>query len=568
MAAVSSTKEAPVTEDGPDEKGQVSRAAHLLAAMTMLSRVAGLLRDVSVGAVFGTSAAADAFFVAFRIPNLMRRMVAEGATSAAFVPVFTESLANEGLEGCMTASAAVGGTAIVVLAVLTVVGMALAGPLTALFAPGFQADPSKQALTVSLTRWTFPYLFLVGTAAWEMGVHHTLRRFALPAAGPVLMNLAIIAAALGVAPHLSSPAWALVGGVLAGGVLQACVQMPSLRRLGLRPRMLLAVRHPAVARCARLMVAAVAGGSIYQVSVVVATVFASLLPARTVSYLWYADRVFEFPLGIVAVAVGTAALPSLAAQASSRRLEAMGQTLVHSMSLTIAFCLPAAIGLLLLARDITTLLFERGSFTASDSAMTAWALEAGVPGLLGVAMVRVLSAAFFALEKPRIPVLAGLGSLVLSCILSVALMGPVQDVTSWAGAPVQWLQQHIGIVDMRHAGLSLATGLSASVDAAVLLVVVRRVLPSLDLAPLARSTLVHAAAGVAMAIAVEGWMSVSSQWSFGGVLALKVGVAVTLGCASYLAVASRLGSAEIDELLARFRTSATATGGIDGRAPS
>ena len=351
-----------------DERGRVSRAAHVLAAMTMVSRVAGLARDVAVSAVFGTGPWADAFFVAFRIPNLMRRVVAEGATSAAFVPVFSESLASGGPGAAIRAAGAVGGAAVALLSVLTVAGMAAAGPLTRMFAPGFSRDAAKEALTVSLTCWTFPYLLLVGAAAWAMGVHHTFRRFALPAAGPVLMNLAIIACALGLAPRMQAPAYALVAGVLIGGAAQLAVQMPSLWRIGLRPAMLVQPGHPAVRRCGRLVFAALLGGSVYQVNVLVATVFASLLPAGTVSYLWYADRVFEFPLGIVAVAVGTAALPSLSTQAAARHFDGMGETVMHAMSLTIAFCLPAAIGLLLLSHDITALLFERGSFAANDTA--------------------------------------------------------------------------------------------------------------------------------------------------------------------------------------------------------
>src|SRR5688572_9127316 len=203
----------PRAPDGPvreivDERATVSRAARVVAAMTMASRVAGLVRDAAISAVFGTGAGADAFFVAFRIPNLMRRVVAEGATSAAFVPVFTDNLRSGGREAAVRASAAVGGAAVLVLTALTALGMVLAGPLTSLFAPGFASDPAKQDLTVSLTRGTFPYLLLVGSAAWAMGVHHTFRRFALPAAGPVLMNLSMIAFALVAAPRMDAPAWA------------------------------------------------------------------------------------------------------------------------------------------------------------------------------------------------------------------------------------------------------------------------------------------------------------------------------------------------------------------------
>lgn len=534
-----------------DERGRVSRAAHLLAAMTMVSRVAGLARDAAVSAVFGTGAGADAFFVAFRIPNLMRRVVAEGATSAAFVPVFTESLASGGPKAAIRAAGAVGGAAVLLLAALTVAGMAASAPITHLFAPGFSRDAAKEALTASLTCWTFPYLLLVGAAAWAMGVHHTFRRFGLPAFGPVLMNLSIIAFALGAAPRMEAPAYALVAGVLVGGALQVAVQAPSLWRLGLRPAMFTEFGHPAVQRCGRLMVAALLGGSVYQVGVLVATMFASLLPAGTVSYLWYADRVFEFPLGIVAVAVGTAALPSLSSQATAGHLEGMAETVVHAMSLTIAFCLPAAVGLLLLSHDITALLFERGNFGAHDTAMTAWALQASVPGLLGVGLVRVLSAAFFALERPRVPVLAGVSTLVLGALLSVALMGPAEQGPAWwGGDALAALQRTLAVADLRHAGLSLATGLSSTVNAALLLLVLRRILPAMNLGRLARSTLLHLAAAGVMFAVVLAWTHVAASWSFHGAVMLRVGVAVAGGCACYLGSAALLGSGEILELLA------------------
>lgn len=541
---------APAGARGGGENSRISRAAQVLGLMTALSRAAGLARDVAISAVFGTSAAADAFFVAFRIPNLMRRVVAEGAASAAFVPVFVESLAREGEQGAARAAGAVGGASVLLLSLLTAVFMAWAEPLTRLFAPGFSRDPEKLALTVALTRWTFPYLLLVGTAAWAMGVHHTFRRFALPALGPVLMNVAIIVAALGLAPWLEQPAWALVAGVLAGGSAQVAVQLPSLRRLGIAPAMLLAIGHPAVRRCGRLMLSVLVGGSVYQLGVMLSTLFASLLPPGTVSYLWYADRVFEFPLGVVAVAVGTAALPSLSAQAAADRIDAMGETVAHAISLTVALCLPAAVGLLLLSDDITALLFQRGSFSAHDSAMTAWALRASVPGLLGVGLVRVLTSAFFALGMARIPVLAGVLALVVDALLSIALMGPAEPGQTWWGAQLlAEISAVLSIADLRHAGLSLATGLAATVNALLLLVLLRRELPAMQLLPVARSVLRHLLAAAAMTVVVLGWKGLAGAWQFPGALAAGVLGAVAIGSASYLMVAALAGSDEIRELL-------------------
>ncbi len=551
-----------------DERARISRAARVVAAMTMASRVAGLVRDAAISAVFGTGAGADAFFVAFRIPNLMRRVVAEGATSAAFVPVFTDSLTSGGRAAAIRAAAAVGGAALIVLAALTLLGMAFSGPLTTLFAPGFASDPAKQELTVSLTRWTFPYLLLVGSAAWAMGVHHTFRHFALPAAGPVLMNLSMIAFALFAAPRMEAPAWALVAGVLAGGAAQVAIQFPALWSYGLRPAMFAELAHPAVRRCGGLVFAALVGGSVYQVNVLLGTVFASLLPAGSVSYLWYADRLFEFPLGIVAVAVGTAALPSLSAQASGKDYESMGETVVHSMSLTIAFCLPAAVGLWLLSHDITSLLFERGSFSATDTAMTARALEAGVPGLVGVGLVRVLSSAFFALEATRVPVTAGIATMVLNVVLSIAFMGAPSHGQPWWGASMlDAASRVLSVADLRHAGLSLATGLAATANALLLLALLRRRLPSMSLASFARSAMLHLAAAGAMALVVLTWLAMLGEADFAGIAIARVGGGVVLGCAAYFAASAALGSREILELMQAAGLARAGNDAADGRRP-
>jgi len=544
-----------------DRRRDVSRAAHLLAALTMLSRVGGLLRDVAVSAVFGTGAAADAFFVAFRIPNLFRRVVAEGASSAALVPVFAERLIRGGRPEALRAAGAVGGAAFMVLLALTLVGMALAAPLTSAFAPGFVRDAAKEGMTIALTRWTFPYLLLVGAAAWAMGVLHTFRYFALPALGPLLLNLAIIASVLLLGPHLAAPEYALVAGVLAGGLLQFLIQVPALFRLGLRLPMLADFSHPALRRTGRLVVPVVFGGAVYQINVLVATVFASLLPDRSVSYLWYADRVFEFPLGIVAVAAGTAALPSLAEYAKAGRIEAMVDTIVDSLGLVIAFCLPAAVGLALLAPDIVAVLFERGRFSAQDTAMTAWALRAYVPGLLSVAVVRVLAAVFYAVERPRVPVYAATLALLVNVFFDLALMGPVgfsdPGLDWWLGAWIARAAEALRIADLRHAGLALATGIAATANAAVLLVVLARRLPALRLAPVARSAVLHATATAAMAVVIVALQlalqaaSAGSDW--GHWPALGATLLIAGGASAYVLCAIALGSREVRDLAAMVK---------------
>jgi len=329
-----------------------------MSALTLASRVAGLARDIVVGGAFGASPAADAFFVAFRIPNLFRRVVAEGAASSAFVPVFSSELARGGPPAAAEAARVVGFASVVWLTLLVALGMAFSDTVISVFAPGFTSDPAKHALTVSLTRMTFPYLLLVGLAAWAMGVLNTFRRFAVPAFGPVMLNLAIIAAVLGLTGRLEQPVYALVVGVLVGGFLQFAVQWPALRSVGVSfGGSASAFRHPAVRRVGRLLAPTIVGGAIYQINILVATIFASLLPGQSVSYLWYADRVFEFPLGVVAVAIGTAALPTLSGQAAVGRHDEMARSVSYSLRLVWAVCLPATLGLWMLAPQIIEVLF-------------------------------------------------------------------------------------------------------------------------------------------------------------------------------------------------------------------
>jgi putative peptidoglycan lipid II flippase len=527
----------------------------VLGGLTFLSRLAGLARDVVIGALFGASMGADAFFVAFRIPNLFRRVVAEGATSAAFVPVFSASLSEEGSERAVRAGGAVGAAAFVVLSVIVILGMVYSEAVVSLFAPGFSENPEKLALTVTLTRWTFPYLLFVGLAAWAMGLLHSFRRFAVPALGPILLNISIVVATTLLASRMVQPVYALVVGVLIGGFLQFAVQWPTLAGLGLRLRDLRLRRDPAIRRVGGLLVPTVFGGAVYQVNILVATVFASLLPDRSVSYLWYADRLFEFPLGIIAVAIGTAALPSFSAQASSGRLDEMASSVSYSLRLVWAISIPAVVGLWLLAPEVVSLLLERGQFTANDTAMTAWALKAYVVGMLGVASVRVLVSVFYAFERPRIPVIAAVVALVVNALADLALMGPTDANAPWWGAAyVASFGDAIRITDLRHAGLALGTSIAATVNAGILLVLTSRRLPDLRLAELAKSAAVHVVAAVAMgAVLIAYKASVGGQ---GGGLLYVLG-AIGSGAAVYFLTAWMLGSAEIRDLTgivtARFR---------------
>lgn len=547
MTHADATKTIPEGQPSLRTDRGIAKAAGILSALTLVSRVAGLARDVVVGAFFGASPAADAFFVAFRIPNLFRRIVAEGAASSAFVPVFTAERAKGGPYAAAEAARAVGWAAGLWLTVLVLAGMVFSDHVVALFAPGFTTDPSKLALTVQLTRLTFPYLLLVGLAAWAMGTLHSFGRFAAPALGPVLLNLAIIVSVLSLAARFDPPVLALVVGVLVGGLLQFLVQWPSLRAVGIKATGAGSPwSHPAIRRVGRLLLPTVVGGAVYQINILVATMFASLLPDRSVSYLWYADRIFEFPLGIVAVAIGTAALPTLSGQAATGRYDEMGRSVAYSLRLVWAVCLPATLGLWILAPQIVEALFERGQFDASDSAMTAWALRAYVLGLLSVAAVRVLVSVFYALEQPRVPVRVAIVALVVNVVTDLALMGPTDATASWWGASlIASAGDALRIADLRHAGLALGTGVAATVNAGLLFWLAARKLPVLLHDRLGRSFLLHGLATLVMGAVVVGFSSVIRSSIGDGLAWVEVLGGSVLGASVYVVVALALGSTEI-----------------------
>jgi putative peptidoglycan lipid II flippase len=534
----------------------IAKAAGIMSALTLASRVAGLARDIVVGGVFGASPAADAFFVAFRIPNLFRRVVAEGAASSAFVPVFTSELTRGGPPAAAEAARMVGVAATLWLTVIVAVGMVCSDWVIAIFAPGFTTDPAKRALTVELTRLIFPYLLLVGLAAWAMGVLNTFRRFAAPAFGPVMLNLAIIAAVLALAGRLEQPAHALVIGVLAGGFLQFVVQWPSLRAVGVSLGGGRGVfGHPAVRRVGRLLVPTVVGGAIYQINILVATIFASLLPGQSVSYLWYADRVFEFPLGVVAVAIGTAALPTLSGQAAGGRHDEMARSVSYSLRLVWAVCLPATLGLWMLAPQIVEVLFERGRFTHGDVEMTAWALRAYVFGLLSVAAVRVLVSVFYAFEEAKVPVRTACVAFIANVVTDLALMGPTDPNAGWWGATwVATAGDWLRIADLRHAGLALGTGVAATVNALLLYALARRRLPGLQGRALLGAFALHAGATAGMGAVLWAWSLAGARWIAPEMRAWwDVCGGVPLAMVAYVAAALWLESEEISDIASGIR---------------
>ncbi len=522
----------------PTEKRRIAEAAGVVSALTLMSRVTGLIRDIVISYLFGAGTAAEAFFVAFRFPNLFRRLVAEGAMAVAFVPVFSDLLSNRPRAEAVRGLRALIGVAALVLAVMALAGSIFSPLWIDAVAPGFAGEPELRSLAITLTRWLFPYLFFIGLVAVMAGYLNASRHFIAPALSPALLNLSVISAALLLSGFLAVPVRALAIGVLVGGLGQLALQVAALVRRGAVPLPTWEPRHEAVRRAARLLLPATIGTAIFQINVLIGTMLASLLAVGSVSYLWYADRVFEFPLGLVVSALGTAALPSMASQASRRQYAELGDSLGFALSLMNLVAIPASIGLVLLAQPITAVLFERGAFGADETAATASALQFYAIGLWSVAATRLLAPAFYALGEPRTPVRVAALAVVVNVLASVVLMGPVDDDKSpaWLVAAINSLS----IADLDHAGLALATSIAGTVNALVLAAGLAARLPGHfdwrgTLGSIARSLAAALPMGVAVYAAsqlFQPWFAASLAWRIGALTAvIAVGISVfAAGC--------------------------------------
>ena len=465
------------------ENRNVTLAAGVVGAATLLSRIFGYARDMVLASFFGAGMTADAFIAAFRIPNLLRRLFGEGSLSIAFVPVFTETLikGNRG-DGIRLAVSALK-LLLVFLSVITVVGVVAAPLIIQAVAPGFSNLPEKMALTVTLTRIMFPYTILIGLVALCMGILNALGHFAAPAIAPVLLNLAMIATVFVVSRFSDSETTRVVGlagGVLLGGVLQLALQLPYLVKHGVRFWVRSGLWHPAMKRIGFLMLPTIFGAAVYQINILVGTLLASLLPEGSVSYLYYADRLVQFPLGIFAQATATAVLPSLSRQAASGDHTGMGDTFGHAMSLVLFITIPAMVGLIVLRDPIVALLFKRGAFDAQTTRLTSDALLYYALGLWAFSAVRIVVSMFYAMQDTRTPVKTATIAIAANILFGVALMGP-----------------------MKHCGLALATSLASMVNLVLLVVVLKNKLGVIRWRLIFSSCLKTLAASGLMALGVE-----------------------------------------------------------------
>ncbi len=421
------------------------RALGTVSSMTLLSRILGYVRDAIIARAFGAGALTDAFFVAFRLPNLLRRMFAEGAFSQAFVPILSEYKNRHSPQETRELVDCVASILGVALIAVTALGVALAPVIVYISAPGFADDPAKFELTVALLRIIFPYIFFISLVALAAGILNTHDRFAVPAFTPVLLNVSFIVGAAFLAPWFDPPVMVLGWAVFAGGVLQLLLQVPFLARIGLLPRWKLNLRHPGVRRVLKLMLPALFGVSVSQISLVINTIFASFLITGSVSWLYYADRLMEFPAGMLGVALGTILLPSLSRYHADANPTGYSKLLDWGLRLTLMLALPAAAALAVLAIPLIATLFHYGRFDTGDAWMTRHALVAYSVGLVGMILVKILAPGFYARQNVITPVKIGVFTLVATQLMNLAFVWP-----------------------LKHAGLALAIGLGACLNAGLL----------------------------------------------------------------------------------------------------
>ncbi|MBI5286448.1 MAG: murein biosynthesis integral membrane protein MurJ [Deltaproteobacteria bacterium] len=510
----------------PREKG-ITKAASVVGLFTLLSRILGFVRDAVIAAIFGAGLYADAFFVAFRIPNLLRRLVGEGALTVSFIPVFTEELARKGQGRAKELASTAFTLFTIVLLVLTFLGIAFAPWIVGFISPGFADTPMKLSLTISLTRWMFPFLFFISLVALAMGVLNSLKHFTAPALAPALFNISIVLCAVILLPYLDEPVYVLAVGVVIGGIAQLLFQLPFLHRYGMLPRPTLEFTDPAIKRVIALMIPSVFGVAVYQIGIFITTRFASNLAEGSVSYLYYADRVMEFPLGIFGIAIATVVLPSMSEDVANEDWQGFKESISFATRLIIFITLPATVGLIALGIPIINILFQRGEFTQEATRGTAYALYFYSLGLISFSGTRVFASAFYSMKDTFTPVMVAGIALVTNVILALLLMGP-----------------------LKHGGLALATTLASQLNFILLFLILRRRIGRVGGMAIISSAFKIAIASLFMGIWVY-LISLLGEWSTDGVTLEKVIVltgAIISGAGLFFFVTQILKSPELSFL--------------------
>ncbi len=514
------------------EKKNIARAAGILGSATMLSRIMGMVRDMVVSRLFGAGLATDAFFAAFQIPNMLRRFFAEGALTAAFVPTFSATLAHRGDEKARELANICFTLLTIIMAIITLAGILFSPVIVGLMFPGFKATPGKYELAILLNRLMFPYIFFISLVALCMGILNTLRHFFMPAISTVFLNISMILAALCLRGFFEAPITALAVGVLIGGCMQLIMQLPILWSKGFPLTPNLNFGSPEVRSIALLMLPSVFGVGVYYLNITVSAILASLLPQGSISYLYYAQRLFEFPQGIFTASVAQAVLPSMSRQAAVGDVTGMKNSLSFGVRLMLFITIPAMAGLMICSIPIFSLIFMGGAFDYKTVVNAASALLYYSLGLSFVALTRVLAPVFYALKDTKTPVYTALITFLINLCLSLALMGP-----------------------LKHGGLALATTLSAFCNMLMLLWLLRRKIGSFGGSSIMVTAMKSGAASLPMAAAV--WYGCSfTDWSQTGHKIMKASVlggSIICGSVIYLLTVKLLRSEEALEAVSLLR---------------
>jgi len=517
------------------ENVKLTRAAGIVGSATLLSRIFGFMRDIVFAAFFGAGLYSDAFIAAFRIPNLLRRLFAEGTLIIAFIPVFTEYLKKGGMEEAFRLARSAFMVLLILLSSVTVLGILFSPEIVKCIAYGFTDSPEKFELTVLLTRIVLPYSLFIGFTALCMGILNSFDHFAAPAISPVLLNLTMIASIF-IGSYISSdPSFHVIGlaaGVIAGGALQLMLQVPFLIQKGFSFFKSAVVIHPGLKKIGKLILPAVLGAGVYQINILAGTLLGSLLPEGSISYLYYADRIVQFPLGIFALSIATAVLPSLSRQAADNDIHGMKDTFSYAFTLVFYIMIPAMVGLIVLREPIVSILFQRGAFNYEAVKMTSDALLYYCLGIWATASVSVVVRVFYALNDSKTPVAVSIMSICINIILTVILMKP-----------------------MAHCGLALAASLSSILNLLLLVLMLRIKLGSLGWRSIMLSAGKSVFAALVMGIAVyytaENVIPVEykgeTKHAFGLV------VSIVIGMVSYTALSIIVKSSELRYVLAIIR---------------
>ncbi|MHB9327488.1 murein biosynthesis integral membrane protein MurJ [Kluyvera intermedia] len=491
-----------------------------VSSMTMFSRVLGFARDAIVARVFGAGMATDAFFVAFKLPNLLRRIFAEGAFSQAFVPILAEYKSKQGEEATRVFVAYVSGLLTLALAVVTIAGMLAAPWVILVTAPGFADTADKFALTSQLLQITFPYILLISLASLAGAILNTWNRFSVPAFAPTLLNISMIGFALFGVPYFHPPVLALAWAVTVGGILQLVYQLPHLKKIGMLVLPRISFRDAGAMRVMKQMGPAILGVSVSQISLIINTIFASFLVSGSVSWMYYADRLMEFPSGVLGVALGTILLPSLSRSFASGNHDEYCRLMDWGLRLCFLLALPSAVALGILAKPLTVSLFQYGKFTPFDAQMTQRALIAYSVGLMGLIVVKVLAPGFYSRQNIKTPVKIAIVTLVMTQLMNLAFIGP-----------------------LKHAGLSLSIGLAACLNAGLLYWQLRKQNIFTPQAGWGRFLTRLIIAVLVMAAALFGMLYVMPDWAQGNMAhrLIRLMAVVVVGVVAYFATLALLG---------------------------